>query len=477
MPAPTVPEHSTVSSAPRVIASPGPGRMAWPRRATAGVGFSSLSFPSCSRTVPEPTRTSLPVSRLVLRGATVLDADGGRPRTTVVIEGRRISPARTGDAVEVGPEDRAVELAGRTGMPGMVSSHFHATYNELGSKTAPFGLEEPPALQAVRAAHHLELLLRSGFTGAVSAGAPFAIDASMKAAIAEGLFPGPRLMAGSRDVSTTGHAGDKSFPWYWDVGAQGAINRSDGPAEFRRAVREEIKQGAEIIKMFVTGGHGTVAPSEQTEMTREEITAGIEAAHQRGALVRGHIANREALHMALDAGIDVVDHGDGLDEAAIERMVEQGTFLVPSQLFPARFADLMAGGGLGFTAAMAEDIERALAILPVANAAGVKLLVGDDYGAIGLPHGRYADELEFYVKEAGIPPLDVIRWATHNGFELMGRDHELGSVREGFLADLLVVDGDPLSDIAVLQDPARLLAVLKGGTLVKDELATLDATS
>ena len=160
-------------------------------------------------------------------------------------------------------------------MPGMVSSHFHATYNELGSKTAPFGLEEPPALQAVRAAHHLELLLRSGFTGAVSAGAPFAIDASMKAAIAEGLFPGPRLMAGSRDVSTTGHAGDKSFPWYWDVGARGAINRSDGPDAFRRAVREEIKQGAEIIKMFVTGGHGTVAPSEQTEMSPEEITAGI----------------------------------------------------------------------------------------------------------------------------------------------------------------------------------------------------------
>ena len=129
----------------------------------------------------------------------------------------------------------------------------------------------------------------------------------------------PPVMAGSRDVSTTGHAGDKSFPWYWDVGARGAINRSDGPDGFRLAVREEIKQGAEIIKMFVTGGHGTVAPSEQTEMTREEITAGIEAAHQRGALVRGHIANREAIHMALDAGIDVVDHGDGLDAVAIDR--------------------------------------------------------------------------------------------------------------------------------------------------------------
>ena len=110
---------------------------------------------------------------------------------------------------------------------------------------------------------------------------------------------------------------------------------------------------------------------------------------------------------------------------------------------------------------------------PVANAAGVKLLVGDDYGAIGLPHGRYADELEFYVKEAGIPPLDVIRWATRNGAELMGRPHELGSVQAGYLADLLVVDGDPLADIGLLQDRARLLAIMKGGTLVKDDLAAL----
>lgn len=418
------------------------------------------------------------MTRLVLSNATALDVDGPRPNTTVVVEDRRIASVRpTIAGFETGLEDRVVDLGGRTVMPGMVSSHFHATYHELGSKVTPFGLEEPPALQAVRAVNHLELLLRSGFTGAVSAGAPFAIDASMKIAIAEGLFPGPRLMAGSRDVSTTGHAGDKSFPWYWEVGASGAINRSDGPAEFRRAVREEIKQGAEIIKMFVTGGHGTVAPSEQTEMTAEEITAGIDAAHQRGALVRGHIANREALHMALDAGIDVVDHGDGLDEAAIERMIDRGTFLVPSQLFPTRFAQMMGGGGLGFTAEMAEDIERALAILPVANEAGVRLLVGDDYGAIGLPHGCYGDELVFYVEEAGIAPLDVLRWATVHGFALLGRDHELGLVREGYLADLLVVDGDPLIDISVLADRSRLLAVLKGGTLITDRLTSLEPGS
>jgi imidazolonepropionase-like amidohydrolase len=416
------------------------------------------------------------MARHIFRDAIVLNPDGARPSGTVVVEGRHITSVQFNSVIDVGPDDRVTDLGGRTLMPGMVSSHFHSTYHELGSRSTPFGLEEPPALQAVRAAGNLERLLRSGFTGAVSAGAPFAIDASMKLAISEGLFPGPRLMAGSRDVSTTGHAGDKSFPWYWDVQAQGAINRSDGPDDFRRAVRDEIKQGAEIIKMFVTGGHGTVAPSERIEMTSEELSAGIDAAHQRGVLVRGHIANRQAIHMALEAGIDVIDHGDGLDEAAIEKMVEQGTFLVPSQLFPKRFAEMMNGSGLGFGATMAGDIDKALEILPVANAAGVKLLCGDDYGAISLPHGCYADELEFYVKEAGIPPLDVIRWATQHGAELMGRAHELGSIKDGFLADLLVVDGNPLEDIRILQNASSILAIMKGGTLVKDELLALPTT-
>ena len=208
------------------------------------------------------------MSRLVLRNATVVDADGARPRCTLVVADRRIAAVRPdhdgAGPIPAAPDDRVIDLAGRTVMPGLVSSHFHATYHNLGTKLTPFGLEEPPAVQAVRAAHHLQLALQCGFTGVVSAGAPFAIDAGMKVAIAEGLFPGPRMLAGSRDVSTTGHAGDKSFPWYWDVGARGAINRADGPDEFRRAVREEIKEGAEIIKMFVTGGHGTVAPSERT---------------------------------------------------------------------------------------------------------------------------------------------------------------------------------------------------------------------
>jgi imidazolonepropionase-like amidohydrolase len=126
--------------------------------------------------------------------------------------------------------------------------------------------------------------------------------------------------------------------------------------------------------------------------------------------------------------------------------------------------------GLGFGAAMRSDFERMCRILPQANAAGVKLVIGDDYGAAGLPHGAYAGELALYVRQAGIAPLDVLRWATRHGAELMGLGDQLGTVAPGKLADLLVVDGDPTVDISILEDADKLLAILKGGVLIKDEL-------
>jgi imidazolonepropionase-like amidohydrolase len=411
------------------------------------------------------------MTRLVLTQATVVD--GNHPAVAgahVVVEDDRITAVGADPVLEIRPDDRVVDLDGRTVMPGMVNCHFHATYHELGSTPAPFGLEEPMALQAVRAVNSLGLLIESGFTSAVSAGAPFAIDASMKVAIDRGLIPGPRLVPCSRDVSTTGHAGDRSFPAHWEVGALGAIRPSDGPDEFRRSVRAEIKEGAEFIKMFITGGHGTIGPKEQIEMTREELGAGIEAAHLRGAKVRGHIANREAILMALDLDIDVIDHGDGMDEECIERIVEAGTPVVPSMLFPSRFLGSMGGSGLGFTDSMRADIEAMAEVLPKANEAGMRLVLGDDYGAIFLPHGCYADELVYYTDEIGIPSQDVIRWATKHGADLMGREHELGTLAAGKLADLLVVDGNPLEDIGVLRDRDNLLAIVKGGRLVKDEL-------
>ncbi len=410
------------------------------------------------------------MGRLVLTNVNVLDGEhppvAGR---TIVIDGDRI------ESVDVAPPaarggDQTVDLGGRTVMPGMVSCHFHSTYHELGSTIAPYGNEYPPSYQALISLRNLQLAMRCGYTSAVGAGAANDIEPGVARAIGDGLFPGPRFVPSGRELSTTGHANDGT-PWYWHLPAAGSVRLCDGADEFRRGVREEIKRGARVIKLFVTGGHGTLAPRDQIEMTRDELAAAIDAAHSRGVQIRGHIVNKKAILLAIELGIDIIDHCDDLDDEIIEALVESGTSIVPSIYFPKAFIDTM-GDGLGFHAdAMRADLERMYDVLPKADAAGVRIVLGDDYGAVGFAHGRYGGELRTYVDDAGISPLDVIRWATRNGAELMRRDGELGTVGPGKLADLLVLDGDPAVDIGVLAD-TEPMAVLVGGRVVAGSLTS-----
>lgn len=411
------------------------------------------------------------MARLILEDATIVDGENPPRRGDVVIAGDRIEAVGEG-AGAARPGDRVVALAGRTVMPGMILGHYHAGYWNMGLGSAPLGLDAPAPLQAVRAASNLKLALESGFTGVIGAGSPNGIDACMKAAIAEGTIAGPRMMAGSRDVSSTGHSSDKSFPSHWQIGAKGGLNRADGADAFRRAVREEVKDGAEIIKLFVTDGHATGGDGSGLEISKEEFAAAVQAADERNVKTRGHIANRDSILYALDLGVHIIDHGDGFDEACIERILETGGYLTPSMFFPKVMMAALPGNP--FTELMKLPYVEMADILPIANKAGVKLLIGDDYGAGGCTHGRYAEELELYVNEVGIPALDVIGWATKNGAEAMGLGEETGTLAPGKLADLVVVDGDPLGDITILQDSARILAVLKGGEAAVDALAALE---
>jgi imidazolonepropionase-like amidohydrolase len=403
------------------------------------------------------------MTRLVLRNANLLDGRApARPRTTIVIEGDRIAAVEPDSEVGDG-----IDVEGRSVMPGMVTAHFHSTYDELGAKPAPFGAEQAPAYQAVVAARNLATALRCGYTSAISAGAANDVHPSMAKAIRDGVIPGPRFLPGSRELSTTGHSNDTT-PWYWDMRTPGAMRVCDGADGFRAGVREEIKRGARVIKLFVTGGHGTLAPKEQTELTRDELAAAIETAHSRGALVRGHITNKPAILTAIELGIDIIDHADDMDDECIEQLVAVGTFVVPSIHFP---LTLLSGAtpGPAWMDSLRADVDRMCEVLPKANAAGVRFLLGDDYGAAGFPHGRYGLEPAVYVEHAGIDPLDVLRWATVHGAEAMGRADDLGVIEPGKLADLLVIDGNPAVDISVLADAERLV-VLQGGAVVAGSL-------
>ena len=409
------------------------------------------------------------MTRLILSNANLLDGDNPARKATVVVEDSRIAAVSEGPCTVL-PDDQVVELAGRTIMPGMVQSHFHASYWEAGGGR-PLGLEVHPSHTALRAAANFRKALESGFTATIGGGCPHAIDPAMKAAIAEGSAIGPRIMAGSRDISSTGHSGDMGYPAFMQIGARGGVRIADGPHEVRKAVREEAKDGAEIVKLFVTRGHGTGGSGADWDMSRDEVLAAVQAANERGIKTRAHVASKEAALFCIDAGVHIIDHGDGFDEECIERIVDKGAYLTPSLYFPWRMMQIAPG--IPYTDAMKSEFEAMAAILPLANKAGVKLLVGDDYGARGLDHGTYAEELVLYVEQCGVPALDVIRWATKHGAEAMGMGDRIGTIAPGKLADLLVVEGDPSKDIAILRDKANLRAILLGGESIKDELDQL----
>lgn len=415
------------------------------------------------------------MARLIFRDANLLDGEHpARPHTTLVVDGERIASVGSG-RVAPAPGDRVIELAGRTLMPGMVVSHYHSTYRDIGIMPEPLGVEKPPGYLMLVAARNVRTALHAGFTGLISAGVVNDnIDAELKLAIEDGLVEGPRMVAGGLGLDTTGDYNDTAKYW-WRLGNLGAQRFCDGPEEFRKAVREEVKKGVEIIKIFASGGHGVAHDSSTRGFARDELRAIVAAAHDRGRKVRAHCVWRNLVLECAREGVDIIDHGDAMDDECIEALLEHGTFLCPALYFVKLLLDY-AGEVAIATPEQVDTVRRefdhACRMVPKAHAAGVRVLTGDDYGILALPHGRYAAELEFYVKDLGVPPLDVLRWATKHGAEAMGRGHELGTLAAGRLADLVVVDGDPSVDIAVLQKPEKLLAVLKGGTFAVDALAS-----
>ncbi len=413
------------------------------------------------------------MGRIFFRRANLIDGRSApKKNATVVVEDERITAVATnGDAPKPNANDVVYDLAGRSLMPGMVQCHYHVAYADI-EVLEDIDLKHPATMLALIAAKNAELLLRSGFTGAVSAGTLHNIDATLKRAIDEGMIPGPRLVPCGSEIITTGDSVD-IHPSWWKLQLEGGVLICDGPDEFRKAVRNQIKQGAEIIKVGLTGGHGLAFSADVMSMTIEEINAAADTAHERGKRIRGHTVSKRGIVAALDARFDLIDHCDRMDDECIERLVKQETFVTPSLYFPYMTVERSRRAGNGSMAGIDElkqGLEYSYKMVPRANAAGVKLVVGDDFGVAGLLHGDYAKELEAYAKGAGIPTLDVIGWATRNGAEMLGMKDDLGTIEAGKLADLLVVNGDPVKDITVLQDRANLDVIMKGGKFIECQL-------
>lgn len=412
------------------------------------------------------------MNRILFRGANLLDGDNPAVSgMSVLVGGERIVSIAPDAQLTDSVADQVIELDGATLMPGMTQAHWHGSYEGIDFKPPPVGLEKPPGYLMLVAMKHAQLALQLGYTSLIGAAVGDALDAQLKMAIDDGVLEGPRICAGSRWLITTGDCNDDPNFWWWGVTSMGSQRICDGPIEFRKGVRQEIKEGAEVIKIFADGGHALLYGKGHNSMARDELEAVVEAAHDRGKLVRSHVDTKAGVLLSIDVGVDILDHADEMDEECIDAIVESGTYVCPSMYFPKALIQRLIDDGDGLDqspmgVAIQEDLASMAKVLPYAAKQGAKFMVGDDWGTAMTVHGDYNKELELYV-EVGVPALDVIRWATKHGQECIGMGDELGTIAEGKLADLLVINGDPSQDISLLGAQDNFLAIMKGGQFIK----------
>ena len=364
-----------------------------------------------------------------IQDAVVLVNDG-----TIVGSGRRAEVAIPADA-------EVIDLSGKTLLPGLIDAHVHCMLDATGDPMANL-MGESQAMSALKGARHLRATLEAGVTYIRDVGGMEHVDIDLRDAVAMGLITGPTMQVAAHVITMTGGHGH-------------AIGReADGVGEVARAAREQMKAGADLIKVIATGGVMTpgVEPGS-AQMSEEEMAVAVREAHNAGRRVATHAQGTEGIKNAIRAGVDSVEHGIFLDEEAIEMMKEDGVYLVPTLVAPYWIVKAGVEQGIpDYAVRKASGVmESHRASFRLAMESGVKIAMGTDAGTPFNRHGKNAYELKLMV-EAGMTPMDALLSATRVGAELLGVQDQVGTIEEGKRADMIVVEGDPLVDIDVMLD-------------------------
>lgn len=392
----------------------------------------------------------------LLTGVSVFDGTGSAlaPGQAVVVEGRRISwIGPQADAPTFTPE-KIYDGQGGTVIPGMINCHTHVANDGDGDFFGQVQNDSIP-ISTVRGVKNLAMALQSGVTTVRDCGAANDLAIELAKAVDEGMIPGPRIRAAGRVITMTG--GHGHF-----FGRQ-----ADGPVGTAQATRAEIAGGAHFIKVMATGGVLTkgVHP-DQTALQVDELTAVAREAHNAGRRVASHAIGGQGIKNALLAGIDSIEHGFYLDDEALEMAVSQGTYLVPTLIAVNRIVD----NGDKIPRWVVEKAESESGhhrdSFLAAIRAGMKIAAGTDAGTPFNPHGELPTELELMV-EFGLSPTEALVAATRNAAENVDLLHEVGTLEVGKQADLVLLNGDPTSDISVTRQVAM---VVKEGVIHRNEL-------
>lgn len=402
------------------------------------------------------------MSVLIFQGARIIDGTGAAPfQADVTVTGDRITAIGKSEPTRGAT---TVDAQGLTLMPGLIDAHCHMTFDEPTSNDELF-FHRREALAAIIAGQNVRKLLAAGVTAFVDPDCIFDIGVDLRDAIEANVIPGPRMLSGGNALLTSvGGTAGRLIP---DEGLRGYAKIVSSPDDIKKEVRRQIKNGVDWIKVHVTG----LLPRQKHRgeiqaWSLDELKLVCDTAHELGVPVMGHCRNAESIRDSVTAGMDMLLHATFMDEPTLEHVCRHKTPIVPTFTFQANLAEYgdQVGADAGLREIFRREIDESAELIKRAFDAGVPVMCGTESGFSLTPYGEWHyRELEVFVNAMGFTPLEAIQAATSTCGQYAGFHGEIGEVKEGKLADLILIDGDPSKDVTILGDRQKLKAVYVGG--------------